>query len=638
MRPSTHVNTSSDISSKESMSRGDICECAGYSLDDSKRNILKAIQESHDSQPEQENPNSEYLKTNDRQDNVAVIASVKGSSRMMIDGMIEGSAITWKVDTGSRRTFITEQSYYSIMPECRPVLSRIDTQFETADGSTLNILGTAVMNISFGEFCAAFPIYVGGVKINLLGEDFISKYRCQWNFDSGSLDICGFTAPLEQDSVNVRSSRVIAMETIDIPARHEIIVKAKLTREVNAENNSEVFGILCPDSSFMRKYGLAIGRVLVNASRSHIYSRILNPCDTDIILYKGTHIGLFVPAQKIVSDIGLMEEETVCNVREMDTDPQEIPQYMAEMYSNGRENLTESEGESFKEILLKYRDIFYDPAGEPGKTTIGMHSIKLKEEIPVKEPPRRVPLYKRQAIEDEIKKLEDKKLIEKISDVCSFPPNGLYGHIPLNRSVLNNTILNMIHSYMDDGHYRPQHCTAVQKKSGMPFNRGMMSNVGFKEAMSDMEFDCIVFHDVDVLPEDDRNFYICSDNPIHMSVKVEQFGYRLPYEKIAGGIVTFSRQQFEEINGFSNQFFGWGGEDDDLYRRIKFNKYELIRPFEDFGMCGSVSHKPAERSIDRKKFLKYSYEVWKNDGLNNLEYRLLRKENKQLYRWIYVSI
>ncbi|CAC5364627.1 unnamed protein product [Mytilus coruscus] len=400
MKPSTLVN--SDISSKESISRRDICECAGYSLDDSKKN--KAIQESHDSQPEQENPNSEYLKTNDRQDNVAVIASGKGSSRMRIDGMIEGSAITWKVDTGSRRTFITEQSYYSIMPECRPVLSRVDTKFETADGSTLNILGTAVMNISFGEFCAAFPIYVGGVKLNLLGEDFISKYQCHWNFDSGSLDINGFTALLEQEGVNVRSSRVIAMETIDIPPRHEIIVKAKLTRKVYAEDNSEVFGILCPDSNSMRKYGLSLGRVLVNASRSHIYSRILNPCDTDIILYKGTHIGLFVPAKKIVSDNRLMEEGTVCNVPEMDTDQQQIPQYMAEMYSDGRENLTDSEGERFKDILLRYRNIFYDPAGEPGKTTIGMHSIKLKEEIPVKEPPRRIPLYKRQAIEDEIKK------------------------------------------------------------------------------------------------------------------------------------------------------------------------------------------------------------------------------------------
>ncbi|CAC5364645.1 unnamed protein product [Mytilus coruscus] len=308
------------------MSRGDICGCAGYSLDDSKRN--KAIQESTDSQPKQENLNSEDSKTNDKQDNVAVIASVKGNSRMMIDGMIEGSAITWKVDTGSRRTFITEQSYYSIMPECRPVLSRVDTQFETADGSTLNILGTAVMNISFGDFSAAFQIYAGGVKLNLLSEDFISKYRCQWNFDSGSLDINGFTAPLEKESVNVRSSRVIAIETIDIPVRHEIILKAKLTRKVYATDNSEMFGILCPDSNFMRKYGLAVRRVLVNASRSQIYSRILNPCDTDIILYKGTHIRWFVPAQKIVSDIGLMEEGTVCHVREMNTDQQQIPQYI----------------------------------------------------------------------------------------------------------------------------------------------------------------------------------------------------------------------------------------------------------------------------------------------------------------------
>ncbi|XP_052077943.1 beta-1,4-galactosyltransferase 6-like [Mytilus californianus] len=178
--------------------------------------------------------------------------------------------------------------------------------------------------------------------------------------------------------------------------------------------------------------------------------------------------------------------------------------------------------------------------------------------------------------------------------------------MPLNKQVLNITILNSIYSFMKDGHYRPPNCTAVQKvaivvpyrdrhkqlqvflnnvipriqqqqlefaiyvieqNSGLPFNRGILANIGFKEAMSEIEFDCIVFHDVDVLPKDDRNFYVCSDNPIHMSVKVEQFGYRLLYEELAGGIITFSKEQFEKINGFSNQFFGWGGEDDDLYRR-----------------------------------------------------------------------
>jgi hypothetical protein len=58
-----------------------------------------------------------------------------------------------------------------------------------------------------------------------------------------------------------------------------------------------------------------------------------------------------------------------------------------------------------------------------------------------------------------------------------------------------------------------------------PFNRGMLSNIGFVEFGLDMHYDCLVIHDVDVLPEDDRNFYVCRSDPIHMSTLVEQFEY-----------------------------------------------------------------------------------------------------------------
>ena len=58
-----------------------------------------------------------------------------------------------------------------------------------------------------------------------------------------------------------------------------------------------------------------------------------------------------------------------------------------------------------------------------------------------------------------------------------------------------------------------------------PFNRGMLSNIGFVECEQDMHYDCLVIHDVDVLPEDDRNFCVCRSNRIHMSTLVEQFGY-----------------------------------------------------------------------------------------------------------------
>lgn len=58
------------------------------------------------------------------------------------------------------------------------------------------------------------------------------------------------------------------------------------------------------------------------------------------------------------------------------------------------------------------------------------------------------------------------------------------------------------------------------------FNRAMLMNVGFVEALKFREFDCFIFHDVDLLPEDDRNLYTCPDQPRHMSVAIDIMKYR----------------------------------------------------------------------------------------------------------------
>lgn len=51
-------------------------------------------------------------------------------------------------------------------------------------------------------------------------------------------------------------------------------------------------------------------------------------------------------------------------------------------------------------------------------------------------------------------------------------------------------------------------------------------NVGFVEALKERDFDCFVFHDVDLMPENDKNLYTCPDQPRHMSVAVDKFKYR----------------------------------------------------------------------------------------------------------------
>ena len=40
--------------------------------------------------------------------------------------------------------------------------------------------------------------------------------------------------------------------------------------------------------------------------------------------------------------------------------------------------------------------------------------------------------------------------------------------------------------------------------------------------------------------------------------------YRLPYKTYVGGVVSLKEATYMNINGFSNLYFGWGGEDDDL--------------------------------------------------------------------------
>lgn len=62
---------------------------------------------------------------------------------------------------------------------------------------------------------------------------------------------------------------------------------------------------------------------------------------------------------------------------------------------------------------IQHQSAFTDPNKLMVRARIGEHSIKLRDDTPFKEPPRKVPIFKREILDKEIGNLLENGLIEK---------------------------------------------------------------------------------------------------------------------------------------------------------------------------------------------------------------------------------
>ena len=110
----------------------------------------------------------------------------------------------------------------------------------------------------------------------------------------------------------------------------------------------------------------------------------------------------------------------------------------------------------------------------------------------------------------------------------------------------------------------------IEQDGEKTFNRGKLLNIGFKYAQV-LECDYVVFHDVDMLPIDADYSY--SDIPLHLATNFTT--KRIVFDDYFGGVTIFPTEIFEQINGYSNEYWGWGYEDNDLLYRCKINGIPL---------------------------------------------------------------
>ena len=118
-----------------------------------------------------------------------------------------------------------------------------------------------------------------------------------------------------------------------------------------------------------------------------------------------------------------------------------------------------------------------------------------------------------------------------------------------------------IESYLKDQDYE---LIVVEQADDLPFNRGKLLNIGFEYAVR-KQCDYVVFHDVDMLPIDVDYSY--SDVPIHLANGFTNSDREI-FDTYFGGVTLFPIDLFKKVNGYSNEYWGWGFEDDDLLMRL----------------------------------------------------------------------
>lgn len=156
----------------------------------------------------------------------------------------------------------------------------------------------------------------------------------------------------------------------------------------------------------------------------------------------------------------------------------------------------------------------------------------------------------------------------------------------------NNLIdlLTNLHSFLQRQFLNYKIVVAEQLNTNNGFNKGRIYNTAIDYIIREWGFkvNCLILHDVDLIPESDFNIYECnnyfynylhSNNldlwtypPRHLSYsirqdltndKVDLTSYsKNPYELLVGGVLCITPKVFQYVNGFSNEYWNWGAEDD----------------------------------------------------------------------------
>ena len=351
--------------------------------------------------------------------------SAPSNESLYLPIMVNGVKTNSLVDSGSTLTVLHPNTYYQIPVQRRPSLTGEPIRLRMADGSLIESLGKAPMEIKIKGHSFQHHVTVAEVESSsVLGYDFLKSQNCQVNFGTGVLSFNDTHIPCVKLNQLEETLQITLKEAVTLPPYSESIVPAIVSQATLPSELATLY--VNPTEEILRKEGLVIAKIVLDPNSRDVPLRVANLGDQSLTLSKNTLIGTGEPVDVLATLTEIKSADPCVNhITEQESSPVtcSIPSHLQAMWDECCEILDEDQKLKAVILLNTVKDTFSKDKSDLGQTVLVSHRINTGNAHPIKQSARRLPLAKRAEAEAEaeVQRMLQKGIIEPSCSPWSSP-------------------------------------------------------------------------------------------------------------------------------------------------------------------------------------------------------------------------
>ena len=352
---------------------------------------------------------------------------VAGSSTLPVS--IEGHNFYCLIDLGAAVTAVSAKVWRKYLCHAYLRLDRPDSEsVTTVNGSCLTILGKTPMKfvIDSHEFPFEARVIESLSYDVILGRDFLKEFCFKVDFENGSVNFPSEPDPLPFKGLHLNDdsgltdkafiSSVHTSRTFVIPPQSEILVSGELN---SLRKGVGINGMIIPKSDLCHRYSVFGASELVSvADDGMIPIRLVNPSFQPVKIYRRTRLPDFEEVDQNVATFEL-------NATEKIEEPSNYEQLEKHDYSQlpdlSDSILSTDDKVKFRDLFVKYRDVFALSDSELGRTSLVQHVIDTGDATPIKQMPYRTSPEGKQEIDGQVYNMLERGIVQESVSAWSSP-------------------------------------------------------------------------------------------------------------------------------------------------------------------------------------------------------------------------